>query len=160
MKNGFIKVAAAAPKIRVADPSYNVGEMLRIAKEAAKQEVKVLCFPELSITGYTCGDLFFSSTLLQGAKDALATYVKETAELDLISFVGLPLEWNQKLFNCAAAVCGGKVLGIVSKTNLPGYGEFSELRCFTPAPAVTETVTLFEEELPFGSNLIFFCKEM
>ena len=160
MKHGFIKVAAATPKIRVADPSYNVGEMIRIAKEAAKQKVKVLCFPELLITGYTCGDLFFSSTLLQGAKDALATYVKETAELDLISFVGLPFEWKQKLFNCAAAVCGGKVLGIVPKTNLPDYGEFSELRCFTPAPAVTDTVTLFEEVLPFGSNLIFFCKEM
>ncbi|MBE6628207.1 MAG: NAD(+) synthase [Ruminococcaceae bacterium] len=160
MKHGFIKVAAGAPKIRVADPAYNVGEMIRIAREAAKKEVKVLCFPELSITGYICGDLFFSSALLDGAKNALATYVKETAELDLISFVGLPLEWKQKLFNCAAAVCKGKILGIVPKTNLPGYGEFSEPRYFTPAPAVTDTVTLFEEVLPFGSNMIFFCKEM
>ena len=160
MKHGFIKVAAGSPKIRVADPAYNVGEMIRIAKEAAKKEVKVLCFPELSITGYTCGDLFFSSALLDGAKNALATYVKETAELDLISFVGLPFEWNQKLYNCAAVICGGSVLGIVPKTNIPGYGEFSETRYFTPAPSETTPMALWEEEIPFGNGILFSCKEM
>ena len=161
MKHGFIKVAAGAPKIRVADPTYNVGEMLRIAKEAAEQQVKVLCFPELSITGYTCGDLFFSETLLTGAKNALAEYAKATEDFSMISFVGLPLEWNHKLFNCAAAVYGGKILGIVPKTNLPGYGEFSETRYFTSAPAENDTLMmLFGEAIPFGSGMLFSCEEM
>lgn len=160
MKHGFIKVAAATPKIRVADPAYNVGQLIRIAKEASDKEVKILCFPELCLTGYTCGDLFFSSTLLQGAKDALAKYAKETQALDLISFVGLPLEENQKLCNCAAAVCKGEILGIVPKTNLPGYGEFSEPRYFVPAPTETEMIKLFDEEIPFGSDLLFACDEM
>ena len=160
MKHGFIKVAVATPKTRVADPSHNVGELIRIAKDADRQQVKVLCFPELSLTGYTCGDLFFSEALLSGAKNALAEYVKATEKLSLLSFVGLPLEWNQKLFDCAAAIFEGKILGIVPKTNLPGYGEFSETRYFTSAPAENDTLTLFGEEIPFGSDLLFSCEEM
>ena len=160
MKHGFIKVAAATPKIRVADPLYNVDEMIRIAKEASEKEVKILCFPELSITGYTCGDLFFSSALLTGAKNALAKFAKETQALDLISFVGLPLEQNHKLYNCAAAVCKGEILGIVPKTNLPGYGEFAEPRYFLPAPSETDTLQLLGEEIPFGRDLLFCCEEM
>ena len=160
MKHGFIKVAAATPKIRVADPAYNVGELIRLAGEASEKEVKILCFPELSLTGYTCGDLFFSSTLLQGAKDALKAYLDATLSLSMVSLVGLPLEWNHKLFNCAAVCQGGKLLGLVPKTNLPGYGEFSEPRYFIPAPAETEMIELFGNEVPFGSDLLFTCDSM
>ena len=160
MKHGFIKVATATPKIRVADPAYNVGEMIRIAKEAAKKEVKVLAFPELSLTGYTCGDLFFSGTLLTGAKNALAEYAKATEKLSMLSLVGLPFEWNQKLYNCAAVICGGSVLGIVPKTHIPGYGEFSETRYFTPAPSETNPISLLGKEIPFGNGILFPCEEM
>ncbi len=160
MKHGFIKVAAATPKIRVADPIYNAGELIRIAKAAAKEQVSLLCFPELCITGYTCGDLFFSESLLKGAQKALKEYLTATAKLPMVSLVGLPLEWNHKLFNAAAVCYGGKLLGIVPKTNLPGYGEFAEPRYFVPAPQSTDTAEMFGEEIAFGSDLLFTCREL
>ena len=101
MKHGFIKVAVATPKILVADPTYNAGELIRLAQNAAEEGVRVLVFPELTLTGYTAGDLFLSDTLLTAAKQALAVYLQATAQLEMLSVVGLPLEWNGKLYNCA-----------------------------------------------------------
>lgn len=160
MKNGFVKVAAATPHIRVADPCYNQKELIRLANDAAQKGVRVLVFPELSITGYTCGDLFYSETLLTSAKKALASYLSETSSLDMISVVGLPFDVNGKLYNCAAVCAGGKLLGIVPKSNIPGYGEFDEDRHFTAAEDTTFDVCFEGQTVPFGAQLLFACKEL
>ena len=133
MKDGFIKVAAASPKLRVADCDYNLGEILKAVRRAADLGAQVLVLPELCLTGYTCGDLFFQDALLDGARRALEELARETRGLDLLIVAGLPWRENGKLYNCAAVLCRGEVLGLVPKVNLPNYGEFYERRHFTPA---------------------------
>ena len=162
MKNGFIKVAAATPHIRVADPYCNVAELIRIAHDADKKGARVLVFPELCITGYTAGDLFYSETLLRGAQNALAEYLEKTKDIEMISFVGLPLTWHNRLYSCAAVCHAGKLLGVVPKTFIPDYGELAETRYFAAAPVDDrETVLNFNgEEVPFGTHLLFSCKEL
>ena len=118
MNFGFIKVAAATPAVRVADTSHNAAACAELADLAAAEGVKLLVFPELCLTGATCGDLLAHGRLLQGAKEALAFFAAETAHLDLVSVVGLPVALGDKLYDCAAVVCGGAVLGLVPKTNL------------------------------------------
>ena len=131
MRDGFIKVAAGTPKIRVADCDYNAGQIIALMKEAAAQGVKVLALPELCVTGYTCGDLFLQPTLLDGAERALERILEETKELDLLTVLGLPVRnTNQKLYNCAAVMHKGELLGLVPKSNIPNYGEFYEARWF------------------------------
>lgn len=159
MKNGFIQVAAATPHVRVADPSYNVKEMIRIAKDASKKDVRVLVFPELCITGYTCADLFYSDLLLDSAKEALTEYLKKTQSLTMISVIGIPMGYGTGLYNCAAVAYRGKLLGIVPKTYIPGYGEFDEARHFSPALTTEETVDFYGESIPFGTKLLFSCME-
>ncbi len=132
MKDGFIKVAAATPKIKVADPAYNARQIVALMREAAAQGVKVMAFPELCVTGYTCGDLFFQPTLLKGAEDALAAILEETEKLDVLTAVGLPIALDNKLYNCAAMIQRGELLGLVPKTYIPNYGEFYEGRWFAP----------------------------
>ena len=162
MKHGFIKVAAGVPKLRVADPAYNVGELIRIAADANAQGVRVLVFPELCLTAYTCGDLFCTDLLPEGAKKALSKYLKKTAEFDMISVVGLPWCYRDKLYNCAAVCHRGHLLGMIPKSILPNYGEFYELRGFTPAPTDDgkSTFPFDSKEIPFGTDLIFACAEM
>ena len=160
MKNGFVKVAAAVPKLRVADPSYNVDELIRIAKKAAKNEVRVLVFPELCITGYTCADLFETETLLSAAKLALEKYLKKTASLDLLSVVGLPYERDQKLYDCAAVCKGGSLLALVPKVNLCNYGDSYELRWFTPAPQALEFIECFGGMTAFGTEITLNAYDM
>ncbi len=130
MKDGFIKVAAGTPNIRVADCDYNAGQIIALMKEAAAQGVKVLALPELCVTGYTCGDLFLQPTLLDGAERAMRRILEETAELELLAAVGMPVRAGGKLFNCAVVVQKGSILAIVPKTYLPSYGEFYETRWF------------------------------
>ena len=137
MRDGFVKVAAGTPEIRVADCIYNGERIIELMRSAAEQGVKVMVLPELCITGYTCGDLFLQDTLLLGAEDALARILKETAELDMLTAVGLPVRHHNKLYNCAAVIRKGKILGIIPKSFIPNYGEFSEGRCFGPAPYKT-----------------------
>ncbi len=162
MKNGFIKIAAATPKVRVADPAYNAQELIRITRDAAAQGVRVLVFPELCLTAYTCGDLFCTDLLIDGARNALSDYLKQTADLDTVAVVGLPLLHKDKLYNCAAVCLGGELLGIVPKSALPNYGEYYELRGFTPAPKDDGLATVrFEgKAIPFGTDLIFACEQM
>ena len=160
MKNGFIKVAAATPHVRVADPNHNVEELLRIAEKASKENVKVLVFPELCITGYTCADLFYSDVLLNAAKQALISYLNKTKKHDMISVLGIPFVYQGKLYNCAAVLLKGKVLGIVPKTYVPGYGEFDEARHFSPAPDTDGTVDFDGEEIPFGTKILFVSSEV
>ena len=129
MRDGFIKVAAGTPQIKVADCEYNAGQIIRLMREAADQGVKVLCLPELCVTGCTCGDLFFQDTLLQGAEEALHHIWEETEELDLVTALGLPVRYRGKLYNCTAVLCGG-ILGLVPKTHIPTQGDCAQGRWF------------------------------
>ena len=155
MKDGFVKVAAASPDLRVADPAYNAGEIVDLIRRADDLGVKILVFPELSITGYTCGDLFFQKSLQKAADDALLSIVKDTALSDALVFVGYPFLKSGKLYNTAAVIKNGKVLALIPKKNLPSYGEFYETRWFTPAPENIEYADIFGEKVPFGNKLIF-----
>lgn len=131
MKDGFLKVAVSTPELKVADCHFNKEQLVKKAKEMDKEGVKLLAFPELSLTGYTCSDLFLQETLLRGAEQALWEYVKETKELDIVSVLGMPLEHKGSLYNVAVVVDHGVIRGIVPKTYLPNYGEFYEERQFT-----------------------------
>ena len=137
------KVAVASPDLHLGDPAANVSEHLSVAKDAAAQGVAVLVFPELSLTGYTCGDLFFRPGLVDGALQALHRYAARTSRLGLVSVVGLPLREGASLYNAAAVVYGGDVVGYVRKRVLANYAEYYEKRQFEPAPA-DEPLTVFE----------------
>lgn len=165
MIHGFIKTAAVTPKVQVADPEGNAREIIRLAKEAAGNGAKIIVFPELCITGYTCGDLFLQELLLESAKEALLQIIRETRELDALIFAGLPWEKEGKLYNVAAVFQGGKLLGLVPKTCIPNYGEFYELRHFArgnrEADAVwTDSGDGERDYIPFGTRLLFTCEEM
>ena len=161
MQDGFIKVAAGTPKIKVADCAYNAQQIIALMKEAAAQGVKVLCLPELCITGYTCGDLFLQDTLLRGAEEALGRILEETKALDMVTAVGLPLRFQNKLYNCAAIIHTGKILGVVPKTYIPSYGEFYEERWFAPGTVDVEySSTLCGQNIPLGSSQLFQVQTM
>ena len=157
MRHGFVKVAAATPDIRVADCSYNAEQAVKLMKKAAGHGAKILVLPELCLTGYTCSDLFLQRCLLDGAMDALQTVTKASRGLSLLTIAGLPLTVEDKLYNCAAVVFDGQVLGVIPKTNLPNYNEFYEKRHFTPAPEENTACRLFGKEVPFGAKLLFCC---
>ena len=160
MKDGFIKVAAATPEIRLADCKFNGEQIVRAIEAAQAQGAKVLVFPELCLTGYTCGDLFLQDLLLRAAEEALQSVMKQTADKDILCLVGLPLRWESRLYNCAAVFCRGELLGLVPKRNIPNYSEFYELRHFSPAGDGIEWITLAGQEVPFGQNLLFCCREL
>ena len=153
----FIKVGSACPKTRVSDVLYNVENICSCIKESYKQEVKFVVFPELSITSYTCGDLFLTSSLLSKAIDGLKIISEESRNKDMLIAVGCPLVHNNVLYNCACIIFDGKILGIVPKSYIPNYSEFYEKRWFTEAAMlIDESLTLsFQENIPFGTNLIF-----
>ena len=157
MKQGFIKVAAATPRIRVADPVYNAEAICAQLKEAVDNGAKIIVFPELCLTGYTCGDLFWQEALLEGAKDALKTVMKATTGSDALVFVGLPLEKEGKLYNVAAALRDGQLLAIVPKKFLPNYGEFYEMRHFARGNIMSEAYWFEDIRVPFGTNILFNC---
>ena len=165
MKDGFIKVAAGTPKIRVADCRYNAEQIFTLMREADKQGVKVLALPELCLTGYTCGDLFFQETLLRGAEEGLQTILEATRNLDMIAAVGLPVrdKWNNKLYNCAAVIQKGQILALVPKTYLPNYGEFYEQRWFTPSggiDGVDHMIQLCGQDVSMNCSGLFACEEL
>ena len=160
MKYGFIKVAAASPALRVADCRYNAEQSVAAMQRAAAAGVRLLVLPELGLTGYTCGDLLLQPVLQQGALHALQTLLAVSAGLPMTTVAGLPLEVEGKLYNCAAVLHGGKILGVVPKTNLPNYGEFYEARWFTPAPAEAKAISLLGQQVPFGIDLLFCCREL
>lgn len=161
MRQGFVKAAAVTPKIKVADTKYNAELILDMMKESARQGAKIVVFPELCLTGYTCQDLFLQERLLQGAKDALMKLVKESASLDAIFFVGLPFEILGKLYNVAAVFSHGEVLGLVPKSYLPNYNEFYEARHFVSgAELATEVVLPDGSCVPADRDLLFVCEQM
>lgn len=161
MRQGFVKAAAVTPKIKVADTKYNAELILDMMKESTRQGAKIVVFPELCLTGYTCQDLFLQERLLQGAKDALMKLVKESASLDAIFFVGLPFEILGKLYNVAAVFSHGEVLGLVPKSYLPNYNEFYEARHFVSgAELATEVVLPDGSCVPADRDLLFVCEQM
>jgi NAD+ synthase (glutamine-hydrolysing) len=161
MRDGFIKIAAGTPEIRVADCVHNAAACIAIIRQAADQGVKVLCLPELCLTGYSCGDLFLQDTLLRGAEDALAAVMKATGDLDMVIALGLPVRYNHKLFNCAAVICRGVLLGLVPKTSIPNYTEFYEARWFTSARELDKGAHVVsfagQDSAPLSAELLFRC---
>ena len=160
MKHGFIRVAAATPVIKVADCKHNANRIIDMIDKAKLQEVNLLVFPELSITGYTCGDLFLQDTLLNRAQDEINRIKEYTRDLELVVVVGFPYRMNGKLYNTAAVIQAGKVLGLIPKLNIPNYTEFYELRHFTPGFAEPIPVNFLGEEIYFGSRLLFQCSNL
>lgn len=165
MKDGLIKVAAATPAIRVADCYFNAAGVICCAKQAAQHGAKVLVLPELCLTGYTCGDLFSQQTLLDGARDALHMVCAQTAELDMLLVAGLPVNCRGKVYNCAAVLYHGAVLGLVAKSNLPNYGEFYEQRHFASANTLADGCKApygmpGQENVPIGTKLLFCCERL
>lgn len=162
MKDGFIKVAAATPKIKVADPAYNTEEILKIIDETEKNGASILVFSELMISGYTCGDLFLQQPLLTECKNQLLRIVKATENKSMLVVVGCPIVIKQKLYNCAVVISDGSILGIVPKTHLPNYSEFYELRHFTSGEGLEEDLWFGEEfgYVNVAVNQLFKCKEI
>ncbi|HAV90337.1 MAG TPA: NAD(+) synthase [Eubacterium sp.] len=164
MNYGFLKVAAATPKIQVGNCMYNADEIIKMIKEANNQHVSMIVFPELCITGYTCEDLFLQDSLLDMAKKALLKIVKETENMELVSIVGLPLVFNGVLYNVAAVVCKGEILGFVPKSIIPNYSEFYESRHFTSGVDIYGYVDPGdpgdEQEAWFSTNMLFKCTNM
>ncbi|NSE47246.1 NAD(+) synthase [Dorea formicigenerans] len=155
MRHGFIKVAAATPDIRVADVDYNKGQIIKQMDEAAEAGAKIIVFPELCITGYTCSDLFLQDILLSSAKKALVEIAEHTKNLDALVFVGVPIAVGGELYNVAAALNHGNILGFTTKSFLPNYGEFYEMRQFRPGPKKAEKILFGGKEIPFGPQLLF-----
>lgn len=158
MRDGFVKVAAATPELRVADPAYNCEKIQQLMKEAKEQQVQVLAFPELAVTGYTCGDLFLQETLLGAVEKELEKLAAQVGEM--LVMVGAPLRCKQKLYNCAVFMNQGHIIGAVPKSNLPNYSEFYERRHFQPADEISRKMRLGQDEFWLGTNLLFTCSQM
>ena len=157
MKHGFIKVASATPEVRVADVKFNTEKTIEMIREADRHGARLVVFPELGLTSYTCGDLFFQASLIQAALDAVRRIAAETAGTEIISVVGLPIALGDKLYNAAAFLKSGDILGFVTKLHLPNYSEFYEARHFSVLHENT-TVPIDGKEIPIGPNLLF-CAE-
>jgi len=156
MNNGFVRVAAAIPELRVADCAFNVARMADLVRRGENEKVQIICFPELSVTGYTCADLFFQQQLLADAEKSLKKLQLLTFSTTAVIIVGMPVRIQNQLFNTAVLLQGGHILGIVPKTHLPNNNEFYEKRWFAPSTSTTvQSVTLSGEEVPFGTNLLF-----
>ena len=162
MRDGFVKVAAVTPEVRVADVAFNVEACVASARQAAEKDgAVVIVLPELALTGYTCEDLFWQDALVRAADAGLADFAAATADLDALLLVGVPVRANGKLYNCAAFVSRGAILGIVPKTHIPTYNEFYEGRHFVPGPLDPVTVSVGgEKDVLFGTNLLFSCLEL
>ena len=157
MEQGFIKVAAVTPRIKVADPGYNAERICEGLQEAFEKGAKIIVLPELCLTGYTCGDLFSQELLLTEARKALSVVAEATCDSDALVFVGLPVEKDGKLYNVAAALQRGGILGMVPKAYIPSYAEFYEGRHFAEGNAEPVSFFFEGEEIPFGTNILFSC---
>ena len=160
MKDGFVRAAVGTPAIRVADCPGNARNIIALMREAEEKHVKVLVLPELCVTGYTAADLFLQDTLLAGALSGLAAIKRASEGMDLLTFVGLPIADCGRLYNCAAAVKGGRILGVTTKRNIPNYSVYYELRHFEPGEDAMRTVRLLGEDVPFGNRLLFECEQL
>ena len=155
MQHGFIKVAAVTPKVKVADPLYNTRNICEAIEKARMKEAKIIVFPELALTGYTCQDLFLQESLLEDALTGLHYIVEYSDGIDAVIFVGLPFAKGNKLYNVAAVINDGELIGLVPKCNIPSHGEFGEGRWFAEGNKEPEIVEFNGMEVPFGANLLF-----
>ena len=155
MKHGFVKVAAVTPALRVADVRFNAENISRAIGEAEKAGVQLLVFPELSLCGYTCGDLFGQKVLLDDCFAFLRTIAEETKDKKMLVFVGVPVRLGGVLYNCAAALNGGRVLAFIPKTHLPNYAEFYEKRNFQPYAGENTEIVFYGDRVPFGNKIVF-----
>ncbi|MEN6338847.1 MAG: nitrilase-related carbon-nitrogen hydrolase, partial [Clostridiaceae bacterium] len=160
MKDGFIKVASGTPTIQVANCEYNADAIIALIRRAEGDGVKVLVLPELTLVGYTCGDLVLSSALTEAAMRGLERIVASTKGSDMLVAVGVPIVFGHLLYNCAAVVQNGHVLGVIPKTHLGNYGEFYEKRTYAAALETTEMMEICGDKVPFGNRLVFTCREM
>ena len=160
MKHGFIKVSAVTPKVKVADTIYNADQICAGIQEAAEKGAKIIVFPELCISGYTCGDLFLQERLLTSCKEQLVRVAAATSGKDALVFVGLPLERDGKLYNVAAAVHNGEILCFIPKTFIPSYGEFYETRHFQEGNKKPVSFLFEGKEIPFGTNILLQADKM
>lgn len=153
---GFVQIASVTPEIRIANPLFNIESILKELANERLAAAQFIVLPELCITGYSCGDLFFQSSLLKAALDALQIFCQRTRDDSRLIALGLPLHREGSLYNCAAVVAGGRILGIVPKTHIPNYQEFYEKRWFKSGVNLrNDTITIGEENIPFGTNLLF-----
>lgn len=156
MNKGFVKVAAAIPELKVADCAFNVSKIIELLQRAEHEKVQVVCFPELSVTGYTCADLFFQEKLLLDAEKYLAELQLASFATTAVAIVGMPVRLQNQLFNAAVVLQGGHILGVVPKTNLPNNNEFYEKRWFASAKSTdATTIKIGGEEVPFGTDILF-----
>lgn len=160
MRDGFVKIAAGTPKIQVADCMFNAEQIIALMREAADQGVQVLALPELCITAYTCADLFLQPTLLKGAEAALGHILKETCSLDLLTAVGMPIRYQNKLYNCAVMLLRGQILGVIPKINIPNYTEFYEARWFASGQDLCGDLTLCGQDVTIDAAQLFRCREL
>src|SRR5256712_1074863 len=159
--HGFVRLAVATPLVRVGDPQYNLDATLELMRRAARDKVLLAVFPELGLSAYSCEDLFHQQALLDAAEDALRSLLSKTARLRMAALVGLPVAFDGRLYNCAALVCQGRLVGVVPKIYLPNYREFYEGRQFTPGDAARASeIELAGQRAPFGTNLIFRLVEL
>ena len=159
--HGFIRVAVGTPEVRVADPGFNGARTIELMEQAEREKAVLALFPELGLTSYSCEDLFHQQALLDGAREALRGVLRASEALNLIAVVGMPLQVDHLLFNCAVVTHRGKILGIVPKTFLPNYREFYEYRQFAPAFAAHSSTVdvLGQGDIPFGERLLFQCQD-
>ena len=160
MRDGFLRVAAATPSVRVADPAYNREQIETIIRSEAARGTKVLVFPELALSAYTCGDLFLQDALQEAVLRELRQLLHNTADSEVLCFVGLPFAFENRLYNAVAVFQKGELLGLVPKRHIPNYGEFYERRYFAPGFESPVLVSLFGERLPFGARLLFSCETL
>ena len=161
MKYGFLRAAAESPSLRPADPAYNAEQICAAIACHRGAGTELLVFPELSLSGYTCGDLFLQETLLDGCIEALLAVAAATAESKMLVFVGVPVRCGGKLYNCAAGIAGGEVLGLVPKTHIPTYNEFYEGRHFVSGTADVVPIDVAGQlDVPFGMSQLFACEEL
>ncbi|MDR1198859.1 MAG: NAD(+) synthase [Prevotellaceae bacterium] len=154
MNKGFIRLAAAVPGVRVGDCFYNTRQIANQIRQADEQKVQIVCFPELSVTAYTCGDLFHQRILIDEAENALASLLAETQKTEIIAIIGLPVLQNNCLYNAAVAIQGGNILSAVPKTYLPNYGEFYEKRWFTSGVNASPVISICGKSVPFGTQIL------
>jgi len=160
-RHGFARVAVATPRVRVGDPEYNGAATLELMHEAARGKALLAVFPELGLSSYTCEDLFHQQALLESSENELLNLLKRTKDLSLAALIGLPVAVDGRLYNCAALICRGRLVGVVPKTYLPNYREFYEARQFTPGDVCRRTeIELAGRNVPFGANLLFRFSEV
>ena len=156
LEYGFVRVGAIVNKLVLASPVDNAKEIVRMIREAYKNNISIVTTPELALTGYTCGDLFLQDELIEDSEDALKFILDETKDLDIISIIGMPIRCNNQLLNCAVVIEKGNILGIVPKTYIPNYSEFYEKRWFTSSVDLKNSeVNLLDRLVPISTKLIF-----